>query len=62
VHVGHDRQAIETAIDQVIADEFMDSLENIVNPYGDGNASRRIVDVLSTVELDKKLIQKQITY
>jgi GDP/UDP-N,N'-diacetylbacillosamine 2-epimerase (hydrolysing) len=62
VHVGHDRQEIETAIDQVIADEFMDSLENIVNPYGDGNASRRIVDVLSTVELDKKLIQKQITY
>lgn len=62
VHVHHDRQEIETAIDQVISDEFMDSLENIVNPYGDGNASSRIVEVLASVELDKKLIQKQITY
>lgn len=62
VDVGHDRQEIERAIDQVIADEFMDGLEGIVNPYGDGNASRRIVDVLTTVALDKRLIQKQISY
>lgn len=62
VDVPHDRQAIESAIDKVIADEFTDSIEHIANPYGDGNASSRIVEVLATVALDKRLIQKQIAY
>lgn len=62
VDVPHDRLEIEKAIDLVIGDEFMDSLENIVNPYGDGNASARIVEVLATVELDKRLIQKKLAY
>jgi UDP-N-acetylglucosamine 2-epimerase (non-hydrolysing)/GDP/UDP-N,N'-diacetylbacillosamine 2-epimerase (hydrolysing) len=62
VDVPHDRHEIEKAIDHVISDEFSDGLQNIVNPYGDGNAGHRIVDVLSTVDLDKRLIQKKITY
>lgn len=62
VDVTHDRLEIERAIDQVISDDFMDSIENIVNPYGDGNASARIVEVLATVELDKRLIQKKLAY
>ncbi len=62
VDVPHDRMAIERAVDQVISDEFMDSLEHISNPYGDGKASARIVNVLASIELGKRLIQKQITY
>jgi GDP/UDP-N,N'-diacetylbacillosamine 2-epimerase (hydrolysing) len=62
VDVAHDRHEIEKAIDHVISDEFMNGLQNIVNPYGDGNASHRIVGVLSTVDLDKRLIQKKLTY
>ncbi|MBU4190390.1 MAG: UDP-N-acetyl glucosamine 2-epimerase [Candidatus Thermoplasmatota archaeon] len=32
------------------------------NPYGNGKASKRIVKVLSEIKIDKKLLQKRITY
>ena len=32
------------------------------NPYGNGHASRCIADILSTVKIDKKMLQKTIAY
>jgi UDP-N-acetylglucosamine 2-epimerase len=37
-------------------------MKDMVNPYGDGKASARIVDVLAAVELTDELLQKRITY
>ena len=36
--------------------------KNHKNIYGDGNASKKIVEILEKIKLDKKLIQKQLTY
>jgi UDP-N-acetylglucosamine 2-epimerase (non-hydrolysing)/GDP/UDP-N,N'-diacetylbacillosamine 2-epimerase (hydrolysing) len=37
---------------------FRKSLEGMVNPYGDGHASEKIVDVLTTVPLTPELLIK----
>jgi UDP-N-acetylglucosamine 2-epimerase len=37
---------------------FRASLAELINPYGDGHAATRIVDVLRTVSLDQSLILK----
>ncbi len=63
IDVDHDTKQIKDAINKVFSDqEFRDSLKNLKNPYGDGTAAKRIVDVLSSVELNQKLIQKEICY
>jgi UDP-hydrolysing UDP-N-acetyl-D-glucosamine 2-epimerase len=39
--------------------DFLQSLEGLANPYGDGHASERIVEVLTGVELDERLLIKR---
>lgn len=36
--------------------------KNHKNVYGNGNASKKIVAILEKIKLDKKLIQKQLSY
>jgi UDP-hydrolysing UDP-N-acetyl-D-glucosamine 2-epimerase len=52
-------RAIETAL---YNKEFKEKFKRCVNPYGDGKASERMVNALSTIKIDKKLLQKKITY
>ncbi|MEW6482422.1 MAG: UDP-N-acetylglucosamine 2-epimerase [bacterium] len=63
IDVPHDKDAIVKAIKKALYDKkFLAQVKRCKNPYGDGHASERIVKVLSTIKLDKKLLQKQITY
>jgi UDP-hydrolysing UDP-N-acetyl-D-glucosamine 2-epimerase len=39
--------------------EFRDGLRGMSNPYGDGNASEKIIEVLATVPLTRELLQKR---
>ena len=39
--------------------EFRESLAGMTNPYGDGQASEKIVQVLTTVPLSEELIVKR---
>jgi len=43
-------------------EEFRKKVKHCVNPYGDGKTSERIVKVLNEIVIDKKLLQKKITY
>jgi UDP-hydrolysing UDP-N-acetyl-D-glucosamine 2-epimerase len=54
-----DVDAILHAIERARSDEFRRSLEGITNPYGDGVASRKIVEVLTTVPLGDELLVKR---
>jgi UDP-N-acetylglucosamine 2-epimerase (non-hydrolysing)/GDP/UDP-N,N'-diacetylbacillosamine 2-epimerase (hydrolysing) len=59
--VAHDRGAIAAAVRTALEDPaFRAQVERCVNPYGDGKASERIVDVLSTVPLDERLLRKPV--
>jgi UDP-N-acetylglucosamine 2-epimerase len=44
--------------------KLLNNTKNIkkVNVYGTGNSSKKIVQVLEKIQLDEKLIQKQIFY
>ena len=42
---------LKSAINKAITIDFRDSLKGLNNPYGDGNASEKIVDILKSVSL-----------
>ena len=54
-----DTKAILAKIAKAISREFRDSLAGMTNPYGDGHASEKIVQVLTTVPLSEQLIVKR---
>jgi UDP-N-acetylglucosamine 2-epimerase (non-hydrolysing)/GDP/UDP-N,N'-diacetylbacillosamine 2-epimerase (hydrolysing) len=42
------------------SEQFRASLEGMENPYGDGHASQKIVDVLTSVPLGEQLLIKKM--
>jgi UDP-hydrolysing UDP-N-acetyl-D-glucosamine 2-epimerase len=52
-------QAIGIALTEALTPSFRRTLRGLVNPYGDGHASERIVAVLRDIELDHRLIAKR---
>ena len=60
--VGHKKQEILKGIEKALSDnEFLKEVRKRENPYGDGKASQRIVEVLSKVDITPRLLQKKIT-
>jgi UDP-hydrolysing UDP-N-acetyl-D-glucosamine 2-epimerase len=51
--------AIRNAIAKATTPNFRKAIQNLNNPYGDGHASRKIVDLLTTIPLGEKLLFKQ---
>jgi GDP/UDP-N,N'-diacetylbacillosamine 2-epimerase (hydrolysing) len=63
IDVPHDKDAIIEAIGRAINNKaFREKVKKGRNPWGDGKASGRIVDVLKSLVIDDGLLQKQITY
>ncbi|MHB8033469.1 UDP-N-acetylglucosamine 2-epimerase (hydrolyzing) [Clostridium botulinum] len=61
VDVIGDKHEIIKAINRALYDEgFKIELENVKNPFGDGNASKRIVKILKNIEINKSLIEKKL--
>lgn len=61
IDVGYNRSEIEIAIDKAINDnEFKKLVKKCQNPYGNGNASTKIVKILSEIQLDQNLLKKQL--
>ena len=58
----HCAASIRTAIDKALDPAFRESLAGLQNPYGDGRSSERIVDILSSVKIDERLLYKQLAY
>ena len=59
IDVGYGREDILRGIEAALAPGFRERLLGMPNPYGDGKAAPRIVEVLRTVPLDERLIQKR---
>jgi UDP-hydrolysing UDP-N-acetyl-D-glucosamine 2-epimerase len=63
IDVGYDKERIKTAIRYSLQDtEFKKKVQNIVNPYGEGGTSKRVVEILKEINLDKQLLQKKMSY
>ena len=54
------RGEILSGIKKAISPQFRASLEDLVNPYGDGQASERIVDRLKQVNLNGDFLRKRL--
>jgi UDP-hydrolysing UDP-N-acetyl-D-glucosamine 2-epimerase len=63
IDARYDKKDIVKAIDKALCDsQFLEKVEKSESLYGDGRSSKRIVQVLSAVQLDEKLLCKQMTY
>ncbi len=48
-----DRQSILRALERLYSESFLDSLNNVENPYGDGGASKKVVTVLKNFKISE---------
>lgn len=63
INADYDKKQIKKAIKKAIYDrKFREKMKKGKSPYGDGKAGRRIAKILSELKIDKKLLEKQITY
>ena len=53
------RAAIAEGVARARSASFRRGLDGLANPYGSGDGARRIVDVLTTVELSPRLLRKR---
>jgi len=61
--VPHDPARIIGAVNRAIFDStYRAIVSRCSNPYGDGQSSRRIADLLAATPLDSRLLIKDITY
>lgn len=47
-----ERRAIAAALQRLYSPEFQDSLQQVVNPYGTGDASDKVVEIIKHLEFD----------
>jgi UDP-hydrolysing UDP-N-acetyl-D-glucosamine 2-epimerase len=59
IGAGGDAGSIRAAIERAVDPAFRRSLDDLVNPYGDGHAGERIAEVLATIPLDERLLVKR---
>jgi len=62
IDVGYDEKALLRAFRRCVSDKrFLKTVKTCANPYGRGDAGRRIAAVLARVPLDRRLITKETT-
>ena len=63
IDTPYEAKAIEDAVVRCVEDEvFRAACREVVNPYGAGDAGRRIAEILATTSIDRRLVQKKMTY
>lgn len=61
INVDYHKEQIKNAINKAIYDKkFHDTLKNTENIYGDGETGKKLVDILSNIKLDQKLLNKKL--
>ena len=59
IDAAPEMNAILEAVNTGLSADFRESLTGMTNPYGDGRASERIVEILANVALDDELLTKR---
>ncbi len=63
IFVDHNKKEIINAINYVMYNKkYRRMLSNVKNPYGDGKSSKKIVNLIEKIDINKKLLIKDITY
>lgn len=60
IDIGYDKQQIKKALKKALYDEsFKQKCRKAISPYGDGTASKKIVDVLIRLKINRDLLDKK---
>lgn len=59
---GYSQNEIKNAIDRALSDEFAEIVQSSKSLYGEGDTSRKIVNVLENIALDDKLLKKKLCW
>ena len=62
INAGYNAEEITSAIKKAMGSGFRKMAQKSSNPYGDGKSAKRIVDILSSIPIDEKLLIKRLTY
>ncbi len=63
INTGYDRKEISKAIHKSLYDKkYLAGISKITNPWGDGKTGPRIAKILEKLNIDDRLLTKQITY
>lgn len=63
IDVNYDRRKIAASIKKSLTDKsYLAKLQTIKNPWGDGKTGPRVAKILEEIEINPKLLTKQITY
>jgi len=55
IHCEPTKESILESFDKLYSESFRRTLSDVINPYGEGGATQKIIEVLKTVELSKIL-------
>jgi len=60
IDVDHDKKEILSAVKKALYDDdFKEKIKRCKNPYGNGHAGEKIVEILSKIEINEKLLNKK---
>ena len=60
--VSHNKRQIMKAINKSISINYKNKMKKIKNPFGNGKSSKKIANILSKIRINKKLLNKEMTY
>lgn len=62
VDAKYDRKNIKKVMKKILSKNFNKRLKNLRNPYGEGNSSKKIINIIKKLNLKDFNTQKKITY
>ncbi len=62
INVGYSKAEILAGLKKAMSKEFQNIAKHCSNPYGDGNASQRITEILKNIEVSPWLLNKEMAY
>ena len=61
--VSHDPEEIKKQIRLILEDKrFQERVRNCSNPFGDGHTGERVANLLASIPIDSRLLNKNLTY
>jgi len=63
IDVDYKKEEIRNGIEKALFDiQFKKSIEDLTTPYGEGNTSKKIIDIMSKIYLNDDILQKHLDY
>lgn len=62
INVSNESKDIIKGIERALSKDFIENLENTKSLYGEGDTSKKIVEVLKSIDIDENLLNKKLIW